>query len=98
MLRREGFKDNHKRVCRLYREEGLSLRLKRLRRSKAARLRQPKTLAQRVNQIWSMDFVADNLFDGRKLRQAHCRGLLLTRVAWPFMLDKASRAKTWREC
>lgn len=68
MLKREGFKDNHKRVYRLYREEGLSLRLKRPRRSKAARLRQPKTLAQRVNQIWSMDFVADNLFDGRKLR------------------------------
>jgi putative transposase len=59
MLRREGFKDNHKRVYRLYRKEGLSLRLKRPRRSKAARLRQPQTLAQRVNQIWSMDFVAD---------------------------------------
>jgi putative transposase len=68
MLEREGFKDNHERVYHLYREEGLSLRHKRPRRSKAARLRQPKTLAQCVNQIWSMDFVADNLFDGRKLR------------------------------
>ena len=98
LLRREGHTDNVKRIYRLYREEGLSLRLKRPRRNKAAKLRQPKQLARAINEIWSMDFVADALFDGRKLRQAHCRGLLLTRVAWPFMLDKASRAKTWREC
>ena len=68
MLRREGFKDNHKRVYRLYREQGLSLRHKRPKRNKAAQLRQPKTTAQHVNQMWSMDFVADNLLDGRKLR------------------------------
>ncbi len=68
MLRREGFKDNHKRVYRLYKEQGLTLRHKRPKRNKAAQLRQPKTLAHTINQIWSMDFVADNLFDGRKLR------------------------------
>ena len=68
MLRREGHMDNVKRVYRLYREEGLSLRLKRPRRNKAAQLRQPKQLAHAINEIWSMDFVADNLFDGRKLR------------------------------
>ena len=68
LLRREGFKDNHKRVYRLYRAQGLSLRYKRPKRNKAAQLRQPKTLAGHINQMWSMDFVADNLFDGRKLR------------------------------
>ena len=68
MLRREGHKDNVKRVYRLYREEGLSLRLKRPRRNKAAKLRQPKQLVWAINGIWSMDFVADALFDGRKLR------------------------------
>ncbi len=68
MLKREGFKDNHKRVYRLYKEQGLTLRHKRPKRNKAAQLRQPKMLAQHINQIWSMDFVADNLFDGRKLR------------------------------
>ena len=68
LLRREGFKDNHKRVYRLYREQGLSLRYKRPKRNRAAQLRQPKTLASHINQMWSMDFVADNLFDGRKLR------------------------------
>jgi putative transposase len=68
LLRREGHMDNVKRVYRLYREEGLSLRLKRPRRNKAAQRRQPKQLAHAINQIWSMDFVADALFDGRKLR------------------------------
>lgn len=68
LLRREGHRDNVKRVYRLYREEGLSLRLKRPRRNKAAKLRQPKQLAFAINEIWSMDFVADALFDGRKLR------------------------------
>jgi putative transposase len=68
MLRREGWQDNVKRVYRLYRGEGLSLRLKRPKRNKSARLRQPKHLVTAMNQIWSMDFVADALFDGRRLR------------------------------
>lgn len=68
LLRREGWKDNCKRVYRLYRNEGLSLRHKRPRRNKAARLRQPKQLVRAINEIWSMDFVADALFDGRRLR------------------------------
>lgn len=68
LLRREGRPDNVKRVYRLYRQEGLSLRLKRPRRNKAAKLRQPKQLAHAINEMWSMDFVADELFDGRKLR------------------------------
>lgn len=68
MLRREGWKDNHKRVYRLYRAEGLSLRHHRPKRNKSARLRQPKRLTSAINEIWSMDFVADALFDGRRLR------------------------------
>ncbi len=55
MLRREGFKDNVKRVYRLYREAGLSLRLKRPRRNKAAKLRQPKQICSAINELWSMD-------------------------------------------
>ncbi|WP_407672446.1 IS3 family transposase [Noviherbaspirillum pedocola] len=68
MLRREGWRDNLKRVYRLYKQEGLSLRFKRPKRNKAARLRQPKQVVTAMNQIWSMDFVADALFDGRRLR------------------------------
>ncbi|SCY55283.1 putative transposase [Nitrosospira sp. Nsp13] len=68
LLKREGFRDNHKQVYRLYREEGLSLRFKRPKRNKSARLRQPKHFVTAMNQISSMDFVADALFDGRRLR------------------------------
>jgi putative transposase len=68
MLKREGWQDNVKRVYRLYQEQGLSLRMKRPKRNKSARLRQPKHVVTAMNQIWSMDFVADALFDGRKLR------------------------------
>jgi putative transposase len=68
MLRREGYKDNVKRIYRLYREQGLSLRHKRPKRNKAVQSRQPLTMATPANQMWSMDFVVDNLFDGKKLR------------------------------
>jgi len=68
MLRREGWKDNHKRVERIYQELGLSLRHKRPRRNKSARLRQPQQIVTRINEIWSMEFVADALLDGRRLR------------------------------
>ena len=68
LLRREGWKINHKRVERLYREEGLSMRTRVPRRRKACRVRQPRPLAERINDCWSMDFMADELFDGRRLR------------------------------
>ena len=67
LLRREGFKDNHKRIYRPYRAQGLSFRYQRPKRSKAAQLRQLKTLASQVSQMWSVDFVTNNLFDWRKL-------------------------------
>jgi putative transposase len=69
MLRRVGFRDNLKHVYGMYREQGWSLRLKRPKRNKVAQLRQPKKLASHINQIWSMDFAADNLLDESKLRK-----------------------------
>ncbi len=68
LLRRKGWVVNHKRVYRLYRNNGLSLRLKKSRRnvSAANRERQPAALA--ANEMWSMDFVSDALFDGQRLR------------------------------
>jgi len=59
---------NHKRVYRLYREEGLSLRLKRPRRHVSAADRERQPTATRPNELRSMDFVSDLLFDGRRLR------------------------------
>ena len=68
LLRREGWRVNHKRVHRLYRDEGLSLRLKRPRRHVSAAHRERQPAALRPNERWSMDFVSDALFDGRRLR------------------------------
>lgn len=68
LLRREGWKVNHKRVHRLYREEGLNLRRKRPRRHVTGARREGRSEAVRINDIWSMDFVSDGLFDGRRFR------------------------------
>ncbi len=68
LLRREGFIDNHKRMYRIYKEEGLNLRSKRPKRSKAAAHREMRAEVSNINQCWSMDFVADQLFDGRRFR------------------------------
>ena len=68
LLRREGWEINHKHVYRLYCEEGLHLRSKRPRRHVSAAHRKPRAGASRPNESWSMDFVSDALFDGRRLR------------------------------
>jgi putative transposase len=68
LLRREGFMDNHKRMYRVYKEEGLNLRSKRPHRSKSAAHRMERPDVSNINQCWSMDFVSDQLFDGRRFR------------------------------
>jgi len=67
LLRREGRLINHKRTERLYREEGLSLRLKK-RRKRISHLRVVMDRPERINQHWSMDFVSDSLYNGRRFR------------------------------
>ena len=69
LLRREGLQINHKRVHRLYCLEGLQLRKKRPRRHVSGERRSGNYGAvQQPNEAWAMDFVADQLHDGRKLR------------------------------
>jgi putative transposase len=68
LLKREGWEINHKRVYRLYRQAGLSLRLKRPRRHRMAATRRERVLATGLDQVWSMDFVSDALFNGKRLR------------------------------
>jgi putative transposase len=68
LLRREGWTVNVKRVCRLYREQGLQLRNKAPKRRVKAKLRDDRHPAIAANQVWAMDFVHDQLFDGRKIR------------------------------
>lgn len=63
----KGYRWNHKRVYRIYRELELNLRIKPKRRIKRDK---PDALAvpQQINQVWSMDFMSDSLADGRTLR------------------------------
>jgi putative transposase len=67
LLRREGWTVNHKRVYRLYRQEGLGVRRRKRKRLGAVE-RQPLAIPVRPNERWSMDFVADALTDGRRFR------------------------------
>ena len=68
LLSREGWAVNAKKVYRIYREEGLSMRSKRPRRRKAAQVRQLTPSATARDERWSMDFMADQLGDGRRIR------------------------------
>ena len=68
LLQREGWQVNHKRVYRLYREEGLGIRRRMPRRRVACVKREIRPAALARNECWSMDFVSDRLFDDRRLR------------------------------
>ena len=67
LLKREGWEVNWKKLYRLYREEGLTVR-KRGGRKRAIGTRAPMTIPQGPNQRWSLDFVSDALADGRRFR------------------------------
>jgi putative transposase len=67
ILKAEGLVINHKRTERIYREEGLSLRRK-TRRKLPAIARVPLPQATAPNERWSMDFIHDQLSDGRRFR------------------------------
>jgi len=67
LLNREGWGVNHKRVYRLYREEGLGVRVKR-RKKLVSRPRVRRPAPSGPNQRWALDFVADRTLDGRAFR------------------------------
>jgi putative transposase len=67
MLRREGFMINHKRTERIYRQEGLILRIRRRKKmSSLLRTKMPKP--NYPHHIWSMDFMRDNLANGHAIK------------------------------
>lgn len=66
LLRREGLRINHKRVERLYSEEGLAVRARR--RKRVARIRIQMPMPTAPNQRWSMDFMRDTLANSRVFR------------------------------
>lgn len=67
MLRREGLVVNHKKLFRLYREEKLAVR-RRGGRKRAIGTRAPMLAPLRPDERWSLDFVSDQLTDGRRFR------------------------------
>ena len=66
LLKAEGLVVNRKRTYRLYTELGLQVRTKR--RKQLTRPRIPMAVPSTPNERWSMDFVHDQLADGRSIR------------------------------
>lgn len=84
LLGREGMAMNHKKLFRLYREEGLSVR-KRGGRKRAMGTRSPMMLPDGLNQCWSLDFVSDALNSGWPLMIVSDNGTEMTSnaiLAW----------------
>jgi putative transposase len=78
----KGFGWNHKRVYRIYRELELNLRIKpkkRIVREKP----QPLAVPDAINQVWSMDFMHDQLSDGRSFRLFNVLTNHRGRCSWP---------------
>jgi len=67
LLVREGIAANHKRVYRLYREEGLAMRIRQRRRIRWTGA-VSGAVATRANERWSIDFVSDCVSTGRVIR------------------------------
>ena len=68
MLRREGWPVGFKRIHRLYRLDGLQVRMRVRRRKHMCLHRGVVPRASRPIERWSMDFVHDQFFDGRPMR------------------------------
>ena len=67
LLAREGHAVNHKRVWRLYKLNGLSVR-KRRKAKRVSLERTPLSASRHVNDTWSADFVMDALANGRRIK------------------------------
>jgi len=67
LLRREGEPSGINRIYRLYREEGLTVRKRKARR-RAIGTRAPILVEAKVNARWSLDFVHDQMANGRRFR------------------------------
>jgi putative transposase len=84
VLRRQGQRLNHKRVCRLDRLEGL--RVGRRARTRVAGSRVPLPAATQPNEHWAMDVMRDTLADGRAFRTLNILDAC-TRVCLAIVVD-----------
>jgi len=96
LLQREGWEVGKERFYRVYTEEGLALRRKRPWRHATAVHREQRRPATARNDIWSMDFVADELTDGRRFRTLTVLDLF-TRQCLDIAVGAGSRVRmSWR--
>lgn len=104
LLKREGFSVNHKRVFRLYREEKLTVRRRKCRK-RALGPRSPMAAAPMPNARWSLDFVHDQMTDGRRFRMLgvvddctrECLGLIAdTSISGRRVARELDRIIAWR--
>ncbi|MFC4233587.1 IS3 family transposase, partial [Parasediminibacterium paludis] len=66
-IRRMGYVWNHKRIYRVYTELKLNIR-RRFRKRLPARVKQALFQPDTINEVWSVDFMNDTLWDGRRFR------------------------------
>lgn len=66
-MRKQGYRWNHKRVHRVYVTLNMSIR-RRVRKRLPKRIKEPLLIPQRADQVWSMDFMNDSLYNGRRFR------------------------------
>lgn len=67
-LRQQKVLANHKRIERIYREEGLQLARRRKNKKSGSVIRNEPDPVTRTNEEWAMDFVSDTLYDGGRFR------------------------------
>jgi len=89
-LKNQGYGWNHKRIARVYKEQGLGLDG----RKRTGRIRprdrlgrplpgpQPLTRASHLNQTWSLDFMSDRLAGGRAFRTLNVLDDFSRRALW----------------
>jgi putative transposase len=94
LLQRDGERVNHKRVHRVYRDAGLSIRRKK--RKHCVRTGQPLRTCSAANQEWALDFVHDAVESGRAIRvlsvlDAYTRECLALEVDTSFASRRVTR-------
>lgn len=105
-LRQSDFTDNHKRVHRIYCEQGYNLR-KRPKKRLPSRNPKPLVAPLFANQSWSIDFMSDSLYDCRRFRTFNviddfnrsCLGIEIDfSLPAERVIRKLDRIALWRGC